>query len=522
MSRAGGSNRQPAHHRIFGDAGSVTIMEILLAMAILTVAAGAFTRTYLSQQRAYERQYAVQERDFSLRLAANTLMRELQEAGYHAAGDALLSRLRDWVPMTYYPGDEGVRLDANPKITLRPGGQPDLITFLLELPSDSNPTRLATRAVDGTLETVLSESRLARQYRVGDLICIGEQTGYARVTGVAGKILTIDTDPGHHGNQPLAQPFPAGTPVGEISVVTYAVFNDQNDPGCRRHRAGHPVLKRKANAGGFQPVAENISDMQISLEGDGRIRIALTARAGPPAGEAWVHETNFVRLANLSRIGIGSGCPLPAAPLAARVLGGLDQRQPCHILLAWDPVTVDTAGDALGPGECGLKGYRIFFDVAPGVFGHYVDVGVGAGSGYALDVQALGSDAYYLSVAARNGGGVGAKTAEVVLRDSVPPSPPTNLSAVWQPGVGVILTWTAPPDCDLAGFRVLRRGASGPFVRISCGLVPGWQLYFTDRAAPAGSVTYTVQAQDGGSNTSASAQAVAVNVAGPVSRGGAP
>jgi hypothetical protein len=416
----------------------------------------------------------------------------------------------------------GVRLDANPKITLGPGDKPDLITFLLELPSPTNPTRLAVQAAGTTLQTDLSESRLARQYRAGDLICLGDGIDYARVTEVAGDCLTIDTDPVKSGDQPLTRPLPEKTPVGEISVVTYTVFNGKNDSECRRHRAGHPELKRKVNAGGFQPVAEDISDLQLALESDGRIRIVLTARADSPAGDASVRETDFVRLANLSRIGIGSGCPLPAAPSALKALGGLDGGRPCRILLAWDPVTTDTDGDALGTDACALKGYRIFFDVAPMVFGHYVDVAPGCESGYELDVRPLASDGYHVSVAACNAGGVGKKSLEIVIHDSLPPSPPTGLDAVWQPAAGVSLTWEAPTDCDLAGFQVFRKVPLGSYLRISSVLVPAGRPFFTDTSPPVGLMTYAVKALDGGCNASTYAAAATVTVAGPVTPGALP
>lgn len=522
MSRLVRSDLLSRPFRRLGHMGAMSLVEVLLAMAMLAVVSGAIIRFYRSQQRAYEGQYAIQERDRSLRLATNTLLRELAEAGYHAAGDDLVNHLSDWVETAYFPAALGVRLDANPKITLSPDNKPDLITFLWERPSTTNPTRLATQAAGTIIETHLSPSRLARQFRNGDLICFGGGIAYARVTDVSGGRLTIDTDPIQSGDQPLFRPVPAETPVGEISVVTYTVFNKDNDPNCRRHRAGHPELKRKVNAGAFQPVAEDICDLQLALETDGRIRIEMTARAVAPAGEARVRQTDRVRLANQSHMGIGSGCPLPAAPSAVTVLGGLDKAHPCRVLLAWDPVTTDARGDPLGTGDCALKGYRIFFDIAPAVFGRYVEVAPGYESGYELDVHSFASDVYHVSIAAFNSGGIGKKTPEIAIHDTVPPSPPAGLAAAWQPPGGVSLTWKAPPDCDLAGFQVFRKGTIGPYLRISGGLVPAGQLSFTDVAAPGGPMTYALKAQDGGNNLSSYSNAATVNVPGPVPPGPSP
>lgn len=257
----------------------MTLIELLLAMFIVSLLMGGIYSFFASEQQAFDRAFRVQERDQNLRFAMNTLKRELIEAGYQAAGDTLLNSLSDWIPDDFaVEAPISVCLDHNPKITLGDENEPNMISFLSIVPTNTNPTRLAVPASGTRLVTTLSETELAKQFKPGDLLCLGEEPVYARVSAIVENELEFDTDPVLAGNQPATVPFPAGTVVGEISVVTYAVFNAVNDPAFKRHTKGRPVLKRRVNAGGFQPVAENVQDMQVGIEADGCLLVSLTGQ----------------------------------------------------------------------------------------------------------------------------------------------------------------------------------------------------------------------------------------------------
>jgi hypothetical protein len=300
----------------------MTLVEILMALLVTSVVMGAIYTFYESEQQAYQRQYQAQQRDQQLRFAMNSLVQELLEAGYNASGNGFVSRLSEWVPGNFIAGVPlQVRLDANPKITLGSGTSPDMITFLSILPTDTASALLTAPASGTDISLGLSESEIEKQFKPGDLLCLGDGEIYATVTGVSEKTLMLDTDPATPGDQPLTHPYPAGTVVGEISVVTYAVFNRQNDPKFKYHASGVPELKRKVNADGFQPVAENISNMQFSMEEDGRIKIVLTAILNPllpgeadETGRGERDAASLVRLRNLCDVGIGSEYPWPSEP----------------------------------------------------------------------------------------------------------------------------------------------------------------------------------------------------------------
>ncbi len=94
---------------------------------------------------------------------------------------------------------------------------------------------------------------------------------------------------------------------------------------------------------------------------------------------------------------------------------------------------------------------------------------------------------------------------EVAARDVFPPGPPQNLNAVVE-NRAVILLWVAPPDPDVAGYRIYRR-AEGEAEKslLQAALVNA--LSFRDDQVRTGKrYEYQVTAVDTHGNESASAQ----------------
>ena len=501
------SARMFSRERFF-TIGGFSLIELLIVLAIFSILIGSVLGFFSSQRDVYVREDLKLERDQNLRMAMETISSELSTAGYRAADASFIEKLSSWVPPEFissYP--LSVSLDANPKITLGEDGRPDMITFACSVPTAANPTRLSEDSNETQLTLALSNSEAEEQYRTGDVLYVGYIPEYARVSSIDGNVLSIDTDPENPGLQPLSGSYAAGTPVGEISVVSYAVFNGNNDPKNKRHEAGCPLLKRKVNAGGFYPVAENISQMKVRETAGGALQLFLTAQTARKllmeAGADEIDGKTEISMRNATQAGFATDCVKPAAPDGLNLENGLNGAFPCRILLSWDPVTTDATGNDLAEEKCRVTGYRIFFDMAPGVFGHHADVSVEDASGYILDVSGEASSVYYISVAAGNSGGFGEKSTEALISDNTPPERPTGISAVVVNPDKIALSWDENTECDLDGYLLFRKKGGGAFELVT-GLLPAeGKRGCTDAGLEAGaSYTYAIKAVDFGFNQS--------------------
>ena len=439
-----------------------TLIEILVALVITSILAIAIYSFFIGQHHAYTIQDQVIEMEQNARAAMDMIRRDLRMAGYHAMGDELINNLSDFVPSSFIPTSPvTVNLDANPKISEGSGTDPDVITFLSVLPTSNNPTTLSAAVSAGATQISLSlnNSDTDTQYNVGDMIHIGTTSEYATVTAISGNTLTIDTNPAVTGsNQGLAQNYAAGTPIGEIYVVSYAVFNDDNDPSYDKHDAGHPVLKRSANGGGFQPVSENITDMQLSHLGDGEIEVILSSRTDRAdhkfqsnGGYRSYTTSASVKVRNADTVAVGTTCAVPSAPSNV-VLDGLNNTFPCQINITWDAVTTPTG--------CEVSGYKIFYGTTSGSYPFSVDVG--DVTSYTLDISALNACTYNVAVSAVNSAGYSPKSAEQSIADTQAPAMPAGFNAENINGVErkVTLSWDMNTECDLQGYNIFGRSDS--------------------------------------------------------------
>lgn len=460
-----------------------TLVEILVAILISSLLVTAIFGFFITQHHAYTVQEQVVEMEQSTRAAMDMLRRELRMAGYHAVGNQLINHLPDFVPAAFIPAyPVTVNLDANPKISKGSGDDPDVITFLSVVPTNHNPTVLSTAAAAGSsqLSLALTGTQTGAQYNVGDLLHIGACSEYAKVTAISGNTLTIDTNPAVLGNQGLARGYAAGTPVGEISVVSYAVFNEDNDPSFHRHDPGHPVLKRKVNAGSFQPLAENITDMQVQHIGSGEILVTLSSRTDRPdhkfadnRGYRTYSTRARITVRNADHVAVGTACDLPSPP-SSLVLSGLDSEDPCKINLSWDRVT--------GPAGCEVSMYQIYYGTVSGAYLFRAEVG--DVTWHTLDVSGLNACSYYVRVAAVNSAGIGLRSDENVITDIQAPAVPAGVTAENIDGVErrVVLSWKKNTECDLQGYHVYGKAesVSGVAPRISAAMIPKEQTHYTD------------------------------------------
>ena len=461
-----------------------SLIELLIVLAITSILLTLVFGFFQNQRYVYLWENQKLERDQNARTVLDLISQELKSAGFCAADRTFVESLECWVPSRFVPSFPlDVTLDTNPKVTLGDNGAPDMLTFACVMPTECNPTTSLERAKGTELMLALNKSETNKQYRIGDVIQVGCLPEYAVVRAVSGNTLSVDTDPVESGWQPFNREHPAGSFVGELYIVSYAVFNENNDPKFERHTAGCPVFKRKVNAGGFQPVAEHISDMRIDAFEQGSIRVTLTATTERPNfrnanmnGALEITQEVFIR--NTKEVQAATTCLKPAAPKHFFLYAGLDEDYPCRISMGWEEVSVNEGGEALEKLGCPVTGYRVFFDVAADTYGYYIDTDTEAKDGFILDAAGIPAAGFFISVAARNSGGLGHRSREIPIFDTIAPRAPKEFMAKVTGLDRVTLTWQDNPECDVAGYYVYRKTAMEGFKPIHGHLISqGKQIY---------------------------------------------
>ncbi|MEW6184452.1 MAG: prepilin-type N-terminal cleavage/methylation domain-containing protein [Thermodesulfobacteriota bacterium] len=261
-----------------------TLTEVLIVLLILGLILTVCCRLFLSQAEAHKNQNGNLQGQQNLRNALEIMARDIKGVGYPELPSFFTTGLSNWIAPSFISRlpDPVVLQDL---VTVTPGnGGPDRVSLLLLLSSSTNPTVLAQAALPGDtlLRLALNGSELDDQYNIGDVIYVGKPAEPAVVTQISRTFLSVDTDPLQPGAQGLKKGYAQNTEVGELSLISYAIFNDQNDPGGNYHDIGMPVLKRKTNGGGFEPLVEDITDLKVQPMTPGLFRLELSLRTPPP------------------------------------------------------------------------------------------------------------------------------------------------------------------------------------------------------------------------------------------------
>ncbi|HSO73132.1 MAG TPA: hypothetical protein VLR91_10885 [Thermodesulfobacteriota bacterium] len=298
---SGDDVRGPDRCRI-KDAGGFQLMELLVALGLIVSILGVTYALFIHQADAFRQQGRKVNRQQVLRASLEMICRDLRLAAY-PDGEGAQQLITDlWIPEVYLP-KHPLAMNLKEPVTIVSGGvHPDVISILTVLPNENNPTVLAQEVPAGgnSVTLSLSASEVSDQYRVGDVLFVGKPPQFALVRAISGLCLTVDSDPNLPGWQGFKQAQPAGTEAGEVSLVSYAVFTDQNDAAGHFHEAGRPVLKRKINAGGFEPVAEDIAHLKIEPGPNGSYDLEIGAFLEP--GRETVAEKEGQRLVLTSQV----------------------------------------------------------------------------------------------------------------------------------------------------------------------------------------------------------------------------
>jgi prepilin-type N-terminal cleavage/methylation domain-containing protein len=226
-----------------------TLIEIMIALAIAGILLVSIYNLYISQSRTYTVQEQVSDMQQNARVAMDIVSRHIRIAGFGQPG---------WTTIN---GTSGINYSI--QVTDGGTGNPDTLNVVGCI--DPPPGELGSAAAASSTTLTLQSSDEANKFNITTKsdIFIGELEN-AKVTGISGAVLTIDTNPVQSGNQGTTNAFPVGTNVYMVKRVTYTIDSTS--------------LKRNENAGGGNDeVAVNIEDLQVTYTKP-TVTLSITAR----------------------------------------------------------------------------------------------------------------------------------------------------------------------------------------------------------------------------------------------------
>ena len=229
-----------------------TLIEIMIALAIAGILLVSIYNLYISQSRTYTVQEQVSDMQQNARVAMDMISRDIRMAGF---GQPSWTTINGTSGITY----KGIN------VTDGGTGNPDTLSIVGCI--DPPPGKLGSAAAANSTTITLQSSDEANKFNITTKsdIFIGELEN-AKVTGISGAVLTIDTNPVQTGNQGTTNAFPVGTNVYLVKRVTYTIDSTS--------------LKRNENAGGGNDeVAVNVEDLQVDdTDYPPIIKLSITAR----------------------------------------------------------------------------------------------------------------------------------------------------------------------------------------------------------------------------------------------------
>ncbi|MGA1796333.1 MAG: PilW family protein [bacterium] len=277
-----------------------SIIELIIALVMSLVVMSGIYAYCNSHHKSHNIQTRVNEMNQGIRFAMNRMVSEIRMAGFKTgSGTTVFHPFVSTLWWTNYtssfPFDLAATVPYNTpamadNMVIRQGACDPRDDMLIFTYADSDPD---IQLVDGEpfgetwikLNTSVEET--ADRFHKGDIIYIGfgtvrypvDDLEYAKVVSISNSWLYIDTNPYWGGCQGLVNVggYRAGTEVGVVNVVSYAVFNDKNDSTFTYHDKGHPVLARKCNIWEFEALVEDIESLEVTAQGND-VQISIVAR----------------------------------------------------------------------------------------------------------------------------------------------------------------------------------------------------------------------------------------------------
>jgi prepilin-type N-terminal cleavage/methylation domain-containing protein len=237
--------KRQLQHNCLRSIRGFTLIELLIGLALSCLIAVVLFELLSSQNRTYSIQDDISEMQQNLRVAVERISRDVMSAGL---GKPSWSTINGVDASSWYN-----TTNAYTPYTITSSGGNNTIDIIGCI--ETTVSRLSADAAAGSVTITLSAGEGGNfNTTTKQEINIGAVEN-AKVTGVAGDTLTIDTNPSSGGNQGLLYAQPANTLVCLVKWVTYSLGGD------------HVLYINTHQGEGNQPLAQNITAMTISISG---------------------------------------------------------------------------------------------------------------------------------------------------------------------------------------------------------------------------------------------------------------
>ncbi len=269
------------------EAGS-TLIEIMAALVILTIAMTAVFATFTTQQQSFTAQSRVAEMQQNLRIAADYMFRDLRMAGYGLPDNVAVPAGANLAGITTIRAIFAVDNTTGP----------DQVYVLYLFDMDANQPPTVNTALMASAGSVTVDNAAGFLSTGGELVLVTDAStaDIFLTTSVAGNALSFGGIYGTIGHTLYGTGPPAST-VAKARFVRY--FIDASDPA-------HPALMVDRNIPGQdpQPVADDVEDLQLAYgldtNGDGVVD-QWRNDGGAVLAAAEVPQVRQVRLNLLAR-----------------------------------------------------------------------------------------------------------------------------------------------------------------------------------------------------------------------------
>jgi prepilin-type N-terminal cleavage/methylation domain-containing protein len=309
------------------DNSGFTLTELLIATAVTLAVTGAAFTALRDANRAAEAVGVMSDVNQTLRIAMNTVMRDLSQAGEGdyglrtgvsiPSGDEDLDLIVRPSPATsewFFPATYTALPAVSPANGIGPvvnGVATDVVTLLFQdrsIPLDGVIPNIPASGASMTFPVSFNMDL----FEDGDLIRFGNGA-MQEVTNVAGRTLHFQADAGSNLNQRDApqgsvmamkagEPTFPDLPVSRVLMITYYI---------KLTATGVPQLIRRVNYGEERVIAVGVENLQFSWDlVDGATNPTNVEAFGADGGEGQIRKANVYMAARSQDTYSGSGQPL--------------------------------------------------------------------------------------------------------------------------------------------------------------------------------------------------------------------